>query len=740
VAASVFAVSSSHVGRHDPCDSYGDCVSSSITFLRSNPDNSLYLGDGFKVSASISAGQNSTNYSVAWTFPSVFDKSGDTFVVVENRTGTFSVQLSVTFTGSVMAGNATQSFASVLTTIQSVTVIPLVISLQTQLLNLTDSHGQIERNPDGSFYYNDTFCDSWTAAFQFATQRPDVKINVSSLTPASLRVLNYSADPLGREGRFCYAVRTGSAYGSYNATLVARAFNWQGVSLAQKESSQPFAVVQYDPQFTSYAYMEYGNSTSPSSLERPWVLFVRYDGNDPGYSYAGDSNTAPFNGSRTLAERAYFDGFRFATLSYQPFTTGDGIFEFHMANNTGAVQYEWLDSHDSVPLAKGNPIEKYVFEATPPSLSPVLASGYTYQNVTMIGCWQQQRACDLRQNYWLVPFLWSGRVSIVSVDSNGNLLQNTPISLTIHNSSPLDDLLTASFDRVFGSDQRALKAFERDLYPTNQTMTFSGSGSLSILLNQTSLAPPEMSITAGGATTVGTFTFTPVLLNGPIGSVPNINGTVFYANATIPIWSYNMVQRSLVFMPVTTTISQPTAFLELVNSSGWVAGDTTEPQTPSAFASQDYGFWPMGENLTVYVNLQGGGVNLLAVEQSSPGAYQGSFFVEPWSGGISSVQLVEDGHVIENESLLNPSAYQSPLPQGLAGLYTMTLPVTGQDVEAVFTNVWGAKTTIDLGTLTAQSPVISLIPTSTAAAFGIAFIAWFIVNSFLKTRKVRLHG
>ncbi|HXY56800.1 MAG TPA: hypothetical protein VEH01_04210, partial [Nitrososphaerales archaeon] len=32
----------------DPCDGYGDCLSGSITYLRANPGNSLYLGDSFQ--------------------------------------------------------------------------------------------------------------------------------------------------------------------------------------------------------------------------------------------------------------------------------------------------------------------------------------------------------------------------------------------------------------------------------------------------------------------------------------------------------------------------------------------------------------------------------------------------------------------------------------------------------------------------------------------------------------------
>ncbi|MDG7016212.1 MAG: hypothetical protein JRM82_02430, partial [Nitrososphaerota archaeon] len=424
LSTSMYLVGVPHQAPQDPCDSYGDCVSSSISYIRANPDHTLYLGDSFQISISITTGLNTTGNSLSWSYDqSEFRRIGSSFNVSGSAIGVYSVTASVTFAGSVTVGNTTQPFNSTLTT------------------------------------------------------------------------------------------------------------------------SQQVAVVRYDPEFTAYAYMLYGNSTVSSSLQRPWVLLVRYDGNLPGYSFAGDGNTAAFNGSKTLAERAYFDSFRFTTLSYQPSMTGGGVLDFRVINSTGTAQYDWLNQGESAPLYYGNRIEKYVFQATPSSLSFLLARGFVYQNVTMLGCWQQQGACTLKQPYWLVPFLWSGRLNIVSVDASGNLVPSTPMSLTIQNPSPLDDWLAGNFQQVFGGDPAALRAFEEDLYPTNQSMTFTGTGVLSLVLNQTSLVPPQISLTAGSTMSTGTFDFTPTLVDSAIMSVPNsLNGTVFYANATIPLWSYNMIQ------------------------------------------------------------------------------------------------------------------------------------------------------------------------------------------------------
>ena len=106
---------------------------------------------------------------------------------------------------------------------------------------------------------------------------------------------------------------------------------------------------------------------------------------------------------------------------------------------------------------------------------------------------------------------------------------------------------------------------------------------------------------------------------------------------------------------------------------------------------------------------------------------------------MSSVQVTQGSGAIENESTLNSAAYPSPLPQGLTGFFSITYPATGQDVRAVFTNVWGAETTVDLGVATAPAPLATLIPETTVAAFATAGVAWLIVSGVLKTRKPSIH-
>ena len=129
-------------------------------------------------------------------------------------------------------------------------------------------------------------------------------------------------------------------------------------------------------------------------------------------------------------------------------------------------------------------------------------------------------------------------------------------------------------------------------------------------------------------------------------------------------------------------------------------------------------------------------MDLLGVQETGPGEYQASFWVQAWNGGISSVRVVQGGSVIENESVLNSGSYPSPFPQGLTGPFSITYLGTGQDAKATFTNVWGAETTIDLGIPLPSPPLTNLVPETTVAAFGIAGLAWLIVGGILKTRRV----
>ena len=87
-----------HRATHATC--YGNCISSSVSYVRSNPDGSLYLGDEFAVTPSVSLGPNTTSYSYSWSYDGAVlaAQGGWLLQVVANVSGTYSVTITATFT------------------------------------------------------------------------------------------------------------------------------------------------------------------------------------------------------------------------------------------------------------------------------------------------------------------------------------------------------------------------------------------------------------------------------------------------------------------------------------------------------------------------------------------------------------------------------------------------------------------------------------------------------------------
>ncbi|HUH99451.1 MAG TPA: hypothetical protein VLY65_00265, partial [Nitrososphaerales archaeon] len=158
----------------DPCDGYGDCVSSSISYLRSNPDDSLYLGDEFVVSLQTTPGRGgaacgngcSESWSgslsgVSWSYDESAlnantSDASSSFMVVANSTSGYAVNAAVTFVVSITVcttgsnGMTTCSHASAVSTItvsEEVQVRALVLAVQTHVVNVTDrATGFVLRN------------------------------------------------------------------------------------------------------------------------------------------------------------------------------------------------------------------------------------------------------------------------------------------------------------------------------------------------------------------------------------------------------------------------------------------------------------------------------------------------------------------------------------------------------------------------------------------------------------------
>jgi hypothetical protein len=305
----------------DPCDGYGDCLSSSLAFLRANPDNSLYLGDSFRISLGISYGPNTVSSQTTWAYDAAAFSANTTSTHAEFRTlvndsSTYAMATSVTFTVVVCTTSngvtTCVTYYSTLTVQETVQTRGFELQLTTKMTNVTDSHGFLLRNPDGSFYHDDEFLVNYTYSFLFMQQRPDIKVIVEpQFNSTFVRLTAYQNS--SSTGYFLFAVanRTGAS----EITVTAKAFNYYGALLGSKTQKQPFAVVNYAPYFTYFTYIEY-NSANSSAYERPFVTLVRYDGNNPGYSYGGDANTAPIVALNDTRERALINSFNFTTVAW----------------------------------------------------------------------------------------------------------------------------------------------------------------------------------------------------------------------------------------------------------------------------------------------------------------------------------------------------------------------------------------------------------------------------------------
>jgi hypothetical protein len=131
-----------------------------------------------------------------------------------------------------------------------------------------------------------------------------------------------------------------------------------------------------------------------------------------------------------------------------------------------------------------------------------------------------------------------------------------------------------------------------------------------------------------------------------------------------------------------------------------------------------------GQNSTVYVNTEGG-----SVELSLPPVTQGStclltFAIGPQSGGVTRLWAVDsEGTVLTNMSLspTTPSI-TSFSPPGYLGFYTAAVPVAHNGTMTVtLVNAWGAETTI------AGIPSMVTVPSSSLLSWNFVILITVIL-------------
>jgi hypothetical protein len=697
-ALSVVFVPQSRAVGSDPCDAYGNCISSSISYISSNPDRSLYLGDEFVVTPAVSLGANTTSYSLSWSYDGsvLAALGGGSFQVVGNVSGTYSVTVTATFAMVERAGNSPVTLYSTLSTSESVETRAFDLSFQTEFGNITDSLHQVLRNPDGSFYHGDEFFVNYTYGFPFMQQRPDIQVAVEpQFDPAFATLTAYQNST--STGYFLFTVvnRTGTS----SVTLAARAFDYQDAPLGSKSQGQPFAVVDYAPYFTYFTYTDY-NSRNSSAYERPFVTLVHYDGNDPGYSYGGDANTAPIAAVNDTRERALINAFDFATTVWGVNVTpasSDVGHDLSFWDQT-SVDLGTKTTNATYPvLTFSQRIEKFYFTSSVPNIESYTDNGLEYFNVTELALSKSFAGSNyvlFNTSYLYQPVYYSGYVTVFTYRPSG-LDPSDSVNVSLVTPDPLDPHLLSSLDRTFGPSPQITRDFEDDLFPAYSNVMSLKPVSASVgrwvfLLNDTNLAManetqmPYLYITVSGQS--GNYSYT----------VPDAFSSFLVDRSLVPSLPFPSVDgyyldqtRQLVALPLNLSLaatSNPYLAWDYNESSpSFISPVTYEPGNLSGF----YGFI-YGGNSTIDANLAGGGAKLLDVQDEQTD-FQATVLLGPQTGGVASLWVKDpDGDLIVNDSLI-PNT-QPPSPSGYYGFYELSFPMSANGTyQFGMTNSWGVS-------------------------------------------------
>jgi hypothetical protein len=666
--------------------------------VRSNPDGSLYLGDEFVVSPFVSLGPNTTSYSLSWSYDGgVLSAVGDgEFKVVANVSGTYWVTVTASFTVVETVGNSTVTLSSLLSTSQSVETRAFTMTFHTEMGNVTNSLRQVLRNSDGSFYHDDEFMINYTYSFLFMQQRPDIKVIVEPQFDQNYaRLTSYSN--FTSAGYFLFTVANST--GTSSVTLTAKAYDWQQALLGSKTQKQPFAVVNYDPYFTCFTYMDY-NSANSSGYERPFVTLVRYDGNNPGYSYGGNANTALITAVNDTRERALINSFNFTVTGWgikANLTSGD-ISQDVSFWNEASVQLGTKTTNATFPVITfSHRTVKFYFTSGLPEVEGYTSQGLEYFNATELAVSKGFAGGNyglFNTSYLYQPVYYSGYITVFTYGPSG-LDPSDSVNVSLVTPDPLDPHLLSSLNQTFGPSQEIAKDFEEDLFPAySKVMSLepvsSSGGRWVFLLNDTNLAmtnETQMSyiyITVTGAS--GSYSY----------SVPDAFSSFLVNRTLIPSLPFSSVDgdyldqlRQLVALPLNFSLglqSNPYLAWDYNGSSpSFISPITYEPGNLSSI----YGFL-YGGNSTVYANLDGGVAKLLNA-QNEQTDFQAMVLMGAQTGGVTSLWVKDpNGNLIVNDSLTSNTV--PPSPSGYFGFCELSFPMSVNGTyQFGITNSWGVS-------------------------------------------------
>jgi hypothetical protein len=614
------------------------------------------------------------------------------------------------------------------------------LTFHTVLSNVTNSLQQVLRNPDGSFYHEDEFVINYTYSFLFMQQRPDINVVVEPQFNPSFAKLT-AFENSSATGYFLFAVANET--GTSAVTMTARAFNYQDTLLGSKVQKQPFAVVNYAPYFKYLTYMDY-NSANSSAYEKPFVTLVRYDGNDPGYSYAGDANTAPITAVNDTRERALINSFNFTVTGWgvnANLTSGDISQDLSFWNET-AIDLGTKTTNTTFPvLTFSQRMEKFCFVSSVPEIQSYAREGLEYFNVTELAVSKGFAGGNhglFNTSYLYQPFNYSGYVTVFTYGPSG-LDPSDSVNISLVTPDPLDPHLLSSLNQTFGPSQQIAKGFEDDLFPAYSNVmslepVSSSGGRWVFLLNDTNLAMtndttmPYLYITVTGASGSYSYTvpdtFSSFLVNRtliPSLPFPNVDG--YYLDQL----------RQLVALPLNFSLVAPSnpylAWDYNGSAPSFISPVTYEPGNLSSV----YGFL-YGGNSTIYANLEGGGVRLLNA-QNEQTDFQAMVLLGPQTGGATSLWVKDpNGNLIVNDSLTSNT--EPPSPSGYYGFYELSFPMSVNGTyQFGITNSWGVSSVFQTYDNVAHIPPPPNEEYFLMTFFGFLIVGLYFLGVMMKSRR-----
>jgi hypothetical protein len=619
--------------------------------------------------------------------------------------------------------------------------------LKSSMLNVSDSFADNLRNPDGTFYKLDEFKISYNVYLMGGNPLPpdvNFRMNVAFPMTALLQSetgYNYSS----------FVVLPTAPPGAYRINVTAFIFNsadnsTRAISIS---SYEPFAVVDYSPHFTCFAYPDF-NSQGASSYEKPFVVIFRYTENSPGFSYSGDINTDPFNAVNSTRERAIINGFNFSTEGW---SANLNLSNDNMNDSFSLLQFE---DHPNLTLAisplnyAGRPVvitwqnrlQKFYFSSNTREIENYVSNSIIYLNVTLSADYSVSynsydfKSTDSLTSYLYQPIVYNGYLAVSFPEGSQ---ENISVSITSHNPSPLTSYLTSEASRsLLGSgnndtnDSQAISSImEPDLYPANFTTSLKPEEPLSnstdwiFSLNQTNVAlfpnmdgMPYFTISVSGNVGYTVYNFDPgnppynlsistTNYTGKSAEV-NYNFTDYFGLALLSdfpggfpfhnLMGYYLIQAS----PGEDLVMQPLGFSFNGSSSVPYLIRTYDNSSAPFFISYEPGnlsaSYPMlyGENETNFLSPDFARAGLIGMGIPRPidggSFYQISLLFGAQGDGASRVWVVSDnGQVLCNESLVDSSSNSSIGLNGYTGEFTLQFPTpdTSNSVTIYVQNSWG---------------------------------------------------